>query len=684
MMRTLVMLMLALMSCAAIAQFTPGQVLSAAQLNNALAAKTTNASAAITGGTITGASIDLGTTSKSNGLNALSIGSASTWYAQGNSSPIFIGPGAGQSYPLTNPWPVAIGAYSLSALNQAQAEVTAVGTWSCEYLVSGNYNTCLGLHSLGAETSGSYITVVGNDAARNEQGGFQFTGLGQNAARNGALTYVTAVGDNALRGNGASLTFGGTSTTGDVVTVLMSSASADVTNSPITVAYTVKVGDTLASIAQGVANAVVANPLIGKQTAMQASLSPITGGPATVNLDFPGTTTTGWGVTVTPSISGAATETVTVGAGSTAQGVVAVGTYAANGYGITSAANSVYVGYKSGPFITSAFNDVCLGMSSCLANTSSHDNVTAGYSAAQTMTTGFDNVFVGSQAGQGITTGGDNTVIGGNYNGRANGCITTGGVNVQIGRQACVPSPTASSQLSIQNIIYGINNGGFGSTVSTGSIGIGQPAPVARFEIAGIDTSAGSLAFRITDSTGTNPLFTVNDAGGTTVYGPTSVSYSGAVVAVNDSSSSSGASFQLNSGGAAVWEVKKSSGSTLNIGRYVSGAYVDNPVSISNSTGVVTLADGLVLGSTTVKPNLSATTSSIGGSALAAGACSTGTAAVTGATTSMSVVATPVTYPGAPYYWSGYVSAAGTVTVTVCAAIAGTPIASAYNVRVIQ
>jgi hypothetical protein len=34
--------------------------------------------------------------------------------------------------------------------------------------------------------------------------------------------------------------------------------------------------------------------------------------------------------------------------------------------------------------------------------------------------------------------------------------------------------------------------------------------------------------------------------------------------------------------------------------------------------------------------------------------------------------------------WRPYVSAAGTVTVKVCAAVAGTPTASTYNVRVIQ
>ena len=86
----------------------------------------------------------------------------------------------------------------------------------------------------------------------------------------------------------------------------------------------------------------------------------------------------------------------------------------------------------------------------------------------------------------------------------------------------------------------------------------------------------------------------------------------------------------------------------------------------------------------TLAAAISATTGSIGGSALAAGACASGTAGATGAATSMAVAVSPVAYPGDGYTWQGFVSASGTVTVKVCAIVAGTPAASAYNVRVIQ
>ena len=86
-----------------------------------------------------------------------------------------------------------------------------------------------------------------------------------------------------------------------------------------------------------------------------------------------------------------------------------------------------------------------------------------------------------------------------------------------------------------------------------------------------------------------------------------------------------------------------------------------------------------------VLPVLTGTTGSIGGSALLVGTCATGTVTVTGATTGMAIATTPVTYPGAGFDWQrSYVSGTNTVTVQVCADVAGTPTASAYNVRVLQ
>lgn len=82
------------------------------------------------------------------------------------------------------------------------------------------------------------------------------------------------------------------------------------------------------------------------------------------------------------------------------------------------------------------------------------------------------------------------------------------------------------------------------------------------------------------------------------------------------------------------------------------------------------------------------TTGSIGGSALSAGVCTSGTATVTGVASTMAVVVSPSSNPLLIYIqglaiW-GYVSATDTVTVEVCAIVATTPAATTYNVRLIE
>ena len=79
-----------------------------------------------------------------------------------------------------------------------------------------------------------------------------------------------------------------------------------------------------------------------------------------------------------------------------------------------------------------------------------------------------------------------------------------------------------------------------------------------------------------------------------------------------------------------------------------------------------------------------ATTGSIGGSALTAGQCSTGTVTINGANTGMVANASAVTSgdPGAGFTVGAQVTSSNTVTVSVCAIIAGTPTASTYAVTV--
>ncbi|VWB06845.1 outer membrane autotransporter [Burkholderia lata] len=486
--------------------------------------------ATITGGTISGSSIDFGTQINSNGGNGLRVSPSGIY----NPS-TFVGPNSGAAYPAANPWAVGVGAYSLYSLNQSQAEVTGIGTLSCARLTTGNYNVCLGLHSLGNDPTTNTSVAVGNDSVRNEIGGNNITAVGGNSMRNGSGDQTTAIGSGAMRGNASSIIFGGTVTSGDQVSVTVTCNQAGAcSNSPKTYSYTLTGSDTIATLVTNLANLMNAAPvnetpvngnvLVGMQ-ARGAQLGPTN----VLALDFPGSSSNGWKVSVGVSVSGAATETYTIGTGVNSQSNVIIGSFAVDGSSVQNLSNSVFIGQGIAPSLTNVVEAACIGVQSCFKlqngngntslgawtlqqNVSGNFNVAVGDFSGQNVTGG-SNVLSGANSGQNMTTGSYNTIAG-DYTGdsTSKGCITTGSANTQIGRLACVQSPTSNGQLSIQNAIYGSSNNGSYLTPSTGYIGIYQPSPLAMLDVKGVDTSSSTNAFRINDSTNTT-LFTVNDQG---------------------------------------------------------------------------------------------------------------------------------------------------------------------------
>lgn len=88
------------------------------------------------------------------------------------------------------------------------------------------------------------------------------------------------------------------------------------------------------------------------------------------------------------------------------------------------------------------------------------------------------------------------------------------------------------------------------------------------------------------------------------------------------------------------------------------------------------------------QPILIGTTGSIGGGALLAGGCATANVTVNGVASNMVFYASPATAAASLTVKASSINAyyvsANTVEVDVCMAVAGTPTASNYNVRVIQ
>lgn len=107
-----------------------------------------------------------------------------------------------------------------------------------------------------------------------------------------------------------------------------------------------------------------------------------------------------------------------------------------------------------------------------------------------------------------------------------------------------------------------------------------------------------------------------------------------------------------------------------------------NTVTVTNSAPYSSAQASSDLAAVYHPVDLIATSASLGGSALLAGACTTGTVTVTGAATGMFANLNATTWPGDGTSIFAYVSAANTVTIKICADVALTPGASTYIVRV--
>ena len=116
------------------------------------------------------------------------------------------------------------------------------------------------------------------------------------------------------------------------------------------------------------------------------------------------------------------------------------------------------------------------------------------------------------------------------------------------------------------------------------------------------------------------------------------------------------------------------------------GQFSANVTQAALSASTVNGVTSVSVGGVALKPVLSGTTGSIGGSSLAAGACVTATASITGAGGTMVAVASPAsgTDPGTNFTVRAFVNGANSAAVYVCAITAGTPTATTYNVRVLQ
>lgn len=365
------------------------------------------------------------------------------------------------------------GAYQLNGNNgvaeQDSAQTTVVGaTAAASNTTSGAGTTAVGYQALNALTTGTRNTAVGYQTLKANTGNYN-TGMGYLAlTTNTTGIYNTAVGTWSAYNN-------------------------------IDGSYLTAIGY----------QALQANTHGSYNTAVGMSAG---GGNTTGNYN----SVLGWWALLNNStgnensvFGGASMFTNTIGTGNSAYGYgalfsnstgnysVAVGDYAMHNFAGAGTAANVAVGYKA----------LLGGVGNTGAN-----NVAVGYFAGQDLTTGGQNIFIGS-----YPTGS----VG----------ITTGSNNILIGYDLQELTPTSSNQLDIGNLIFATGLAS-GSTLSTGSVGVGTVTPNATALLDLTSTTLGFLPPRMT-TTQRNAI--ASPAAGLTIYNTTTSElevYNGSWVAV--------------------------------------------------------------------------------------------------------------------------------------------------------
>lgn len=176
-------------------------------------------------------------------------------------------------------------------------------------------------------------------------------------------------------------------------------------------------------------------------------------------------------------------------------------------------ASNIGIGTNALQSITSAGGqNIALGVNALMSSTSATDTIAIGTGALLSATGTVRSIAIGGNTAGGITTGLNGIYIGHNTgsDGGSYGALNN---NVFIGFNASNYTATTDGALSIQNIIFGTDNVGSGSTISTGSIGIGVRSPAYKLDVAGVvNASAGYLGASYAENT-----FSIGTVGTTAV-----------------------------------------------------------------------------------------------------------------------------------------------------------------------
>jgi hypothetical protein len=361
----------------------------------------------------------------------------------------------------------AFGYFALASNTTGTAN-NAFGFAALQKNTIGTNNTAIGYQTLQNNTTGVNNTAIGYQTLQNNTTGVNNTAMGLNALQaNNTGTSNTAIGVNAL----------GANTSGSQNTAVGRTALQ--TN-------TVGTGNSAFGYYALKANTTNNNNAFGNRSLLNNTT---------------GTANNAFGLNALGSN--------TVGTNNSAFGHYALKNNTTNN-------NSAFGNYASRDNTTGTTNSA-FGNRALLVNTIGSANSAFGNQALNSNTTGNNNTAFGTLALASNTVGSNNIAVG--YDAGAN--ITTGNKNIIIGYNIDAPVATGNNQLNIANLIFGTGSFGEGTTVTTGSVGIGQKNPTSTLQLYGsgsnksvfkVDGGNGTL-FEITDQL-SGSLFSVNTIAG--------------------------------------------------------------------------------------------------------------------------------------------------------------------------
>ena len=454
----------------------------------------------------------------------------------------------------------AIGYQALKA-NSTGSDNTAIGQLALALNTIGSNNVAIGLFASKSNTSGGYNLSLGRSALENNQAGSNNVALGPNTLRTTQSgDFNIAIGSGVMSGQLSS----GSNNIGVGQNALINATGSFNIGIGANVGLNITTGSNNILIGQVSVLTATSNNTLNIQNIIFGTGNSATGTTVSTgnigigintpskNLDIAGTlgitgafyinNSSGTSGQVLTSNGTSAPTWQTINAGDatawhkggdtgTTPGTHFIGTTDAKSLvfkinNILSGAlnfttNSTSFGLNSLPLADGGSNNA-FGQSTMISNTTGSGNSAFGNLALSASSIGNFNAAFGNGSLSSTTTGGSNTALGstaGNLN-------TTGSNNIFIGAGANANSITASNQLSIQNIIYGVNNSGTGTTISTGNIGIGTKNPVYKLEVAGTLGVSGALTFNALAGTGTRIV--LSDSTGTlttSTLTPNSVPY---------------------------------------------------------------------------------------------------------------------------------------------------------------